>query len=446
MTIRTRIAPSPTGPFHIGTARTALFNYLFAKKHGGLFIVRIEDTDKERSKPVYETDILEQLLWLNLNADETYRQSEHLSRHAEVLRELVSSSAAYVSNEQAKDGSGREVEVVRLHNPGAVISFKDLIRGTIQFDTAELGDFVIARSITDPLYHLAVVVDDEDEGITHVIRGEDHISNTQRQILIQRALGYREPAYAHLPLILAQDRSKLSKRRHAVSIAEYRRDGYLSTAIINYLALLGWHPEGEGEILSMQDIISQFDIERIQKGGAIFDVEKLKWFNRQYLLQLSKKEQEDAIVGILSEILKNEIPSFSETVARRIVPIIVERVSVWDDVRQLAHAGDFHFYFMKPALEKTMVMWKNTGVEETRRHLEHLIGVLGKADEDTYEDPGRIKEAVWSYAEKEGRGHVLWPFRYALTGREKSPDPFTITAVLGKEETLLRLNAALDAL
>lgn len=281
-----RFAPSPTGPLHIGGARTALFNYIFAKQTGGKFILRIEDTDKERSKTAYEQDIRDGLAWLGIVPDASYRQSERTELYQKHLDALLKSGAAYVSREKKKEGEG-EVEVVRFKNPNKRVTFHDMVRGEVSFDTTELKDFVIARSVSEPLYHLAVVIDDFEMGITHIIRGEDHISNTPRQILIQEALGAPRPIYAHIPLILATDRSKLSKRKHgeAVSLAHYRAQGIAPEAMVNFLALLGWHPSASdaSEVLSWNDLIAQFQLERVQKGGAVLDANKLNWLNRQYL-------------------------------------------------------------------------------------------------------------------------------------------------------------------
>ncbi len=211
--VRVRFPPSPTGYCHVGTARMAILNYLFAKNHEGQIIFRSEDTDKERSKREYETDIIDSLTWLHLSWDEFYRQSERTALYRDKLKQLIDEGKAYISEEESKKTAGEKVQVIRFKNPGSKITFNDLIRGEITFDTTDLKDFVIARAEDDPVWHFAVVVDDADMKITHVIRGEDHISNTPRQILIQEALGFPRPAYAHYPLHLATDRSKLSKRK-----------------------------------------------------------------------------------------------------------------------------------------------------------------------------------------------------------------------------------------
>ena len=259
----TRFAPSPTGLFHSGSYRTALFSYLYARQNGGQFILRIEDTDKARSKKEYEDNIIESLKWIGLEYDAFYRQSDNLPTHQKYLNQLIAEGKAYVSKEPARgkdgapvlgeDGKEKMVEVVRFKNPGGKVKFHDLIRGDIEMDTTELKDFVIAKNLNEPLFHLAVVVDDFTEGVTHVIRGEDHISNTPRQILIARAIGAPEPTYAHLPLILAEDRSKLSKRKGALAITEYRDKGFLPEAVVNYMALLGWNPGTEQEIMSLKE-------------------------------------------------------------------------------------------------------------------------------------------------------------------------------------------------
>src|SRR3990167_5246587 len=279
--IITRFPPSPTGPLHIGNVRTALFNYLYARQNNGRFIVRIEDTDKARSKKEYEESILESLQWLGLERDgEILQKSERTEIYKKYLQKLINENKAYISTET----KGENREVVRFQNPNKSVKFDDLIRGVVEFDTTELGDFIVAKSVDEPLYHLAVVIDDCESGITHVIRGEDHISNTPRQILIQEAIDATRPFYAHLPLVLAQDRSKLSKRRHgeSASLNYYRHKGYSPEAIINYLALLGWNPGTEQEIFTLEELINVFDLSRVHKGGAIFDEKKLAWVNRKH--------------------------------------------------------------------------------------------------------------------------------------------------------------------
>jgi len=299
----TRFPPSPTGHLHIGSARTALFNYLFAKHNNGSMRLRFEDTDKERSKKEFEDDIIEGLRWLGLYSEtsEVPRQSERTEIYKKHLIPLLEKGFAYEA-EEAKNTPDKKV--VRFKNPNKTISFFDLVRGDVTFDTTELGDFVIARNTEEPLYHLAVVIDDHEMGVTHVIRGEDHISNTPRQILIQEAIGASRPLYAHIPLILGKDKSKLSKRHGAISVTEYRNQGFLPEALVNFLALIGWNPGGEREVYSLNELVALFSLEKVQKGGAKFDLDKLRWMNKEYLRKVPKEEFELHALEFLPEAIK----------------------------------------------------------------------------------------------------------------------------------------------
>ena len=370
----------------------ALFNYLFAKQNGGKIVFRLENTDKERSKTEFEEDIIESLKWLGISYDEgPIRQSERTEIYKKYIQKMLNDGTAYVSHEP----EGENKEVIRFKNLNKTITFDDVIRGEITFDTTELKDFVVARNIDDPLYHLTVVIDDHQSGITHVIRGEDHISNTPRQILLQEAIGAARPQYAHLPMILAPDRTKMSARHGAVSVREYREMGYLPQAMVNYLALLGWNPGTEQEVFTMEELVEQFDLKKIQKGGAIFDEKKLQWVNKEHTKRLSPEEQKKIIL----KSIENE-------------PYI---------------AGE-------PELDAEKICWKKISKEETIRHLE---------------EAGKIIEAggdLMAYAEREGKGNVLWPVRYALTGATASPDPITMLEFLGKEKSLKRLEKAIMVL
>lgn len=436
----TRIAPSPTGLFHIGTARTALFNWLYAQKHGGTFIIRIEDTDKVRSKPEYEKNILDGLEWLGLHADTIIRQSERVSIHKTYIEKLLESGHAFVSKEEKKvDEDGKEMrsEVIRFKNPGGTLTFHDEIRGLITFDTTELGDFVIAKSTDEPLYHLAVVVDDIEMGITHVIRGEDHISNTPRQVLLYRALGIEPPVYAHLPLILAPDRSKMSKRHGAVSIDDYRTQGYVKEALINFLGLLGFNPGDDREIYSLNEFVDVFSLDRIQKGGAIFDINRLKWFNRHYL-----RANNDEF--FLSQLSAADARFESARVHTPLLASIVrERVELQADITNLATNGDLAYVHTRPQVAVSGLSWKGTQTSETiATHLKKVKELLCSLEKSEMSIE-KIKAAIWPYAEEVGRGDVLWPLRYSLTGLDKSPDPFTVIALLGIPESIERIDAAL---
>lgn len=440
----TRMAPSPTGHLHVGTARTALYNYLFARRHGGKFIYRSEDTDKERSKKEFEDEIIEGLHWLGFEWDEFYRQSERAPIYRGYLERAIENGTAFLSKEESKREPGTFIEVVRLKNPNTVITFEDEIRGEISFDTTELGDFVIARSLDDALYHFTVVVDDHEMEVTHVIRGEDHISNTPRQILIQEAIGATRPIYAHLSLLLGTDRSKLSKRNGTTQLDAYRGDGYLKEAIVNYLAFLGWNPGTEREIFTKDELIQAFDIGGIQKAGAIFDIEKLKWFNKEHL----KTYSDDAFLEMVNERFPEEItalPQFSEDRLRKLVPTIRERISVPCEVVEHAEAGDYHFAFAAPIVPVHMLKWKNDpSPREALPRLQKLAEIIATLPDDV--SPEEAKDAIWDFAEEIGRGEVLWPLRVALTGRDRSPDPFTVIHIIGSAEAYKRVQLACDAI
>lgn len=439
----TRIAPSPTGEMHIGTVRTALFNYLFAKQQGGTYFVRIEDTDKERNKEEWVDAIWRDFDWIGIKPDAKYRTSERLDRHRELLRQLIDSGKAYISKEPKKDDPSQTVEVVRLKNPGATVTFADLIRGDVTFDTAELGDFVIARSIDDPLYHFAVVADDGDQEVTHVLRAEEHISNTPRQILILEALGFRRPVYGHMPLILAPDKAKLSKRKHGASVDKYRAQGFLPEAIINYLALLGWNPGTDREFFTLEDLMREFDFSKMHKAGAVFDIEKMRWFNRHYLLQQPDEEFMNNVAGIMKTELEERGVTWDNEKAGAIIPIVRERISVYEDVRMLAKEGEFDFFFIDPSLDAAKLPEKKSTPEATKEHLAFAENALQALSDFSATS---IKDALWEYATEKGRGAVLWPIRYSLSGREKSPDPFVIASIIGKDATLRRIKAARELL
>ncbi|HEX8947206.1 MAG TPA: glutamate--tRNA ligase family protein [Candidatus Paceibacterota bacterium] len=444
-TIVTRIPPSPTGHFHIGTARTALFNYLFARHHGGRIVFRSEDTDRTRSKREYEDEIIEGLHWLGIEWDEFSRQSEHAPRHRELLEKLVAEGKAYVSAEPAKDAPERTVEVVRLKNPGKVITFTDLVRGDITFDTTELGDFVIARSLGDPLYHFAVVVDDMDALVTHVIRGEDHISNTPRQILIQEALGAPRPAYAHIPLILDEKRAKLSKRSGATAVTDYRNEGVLPEALVNYLALLGWSPGDDREDFSLAELVAAFSLEGVQKSGAAWSREKLLSVNQRWMRKLS-----DADFLTHLDVGRNSSYMPEERLAKT-VPLLKERAQTFGEARDLL-SGELACLFTAPTPSLDTLRAKEpadrpgltkTALEGILAPLESLPdGVSVEAVKDTLMPLADAEEAKG----KGGRGAVLWPLRYALSGQERSPDPFTLITILGKGESRDRIRTALAIL
>jgi glutamyl-tRNA synthetase len=442
----TRFAPSPTGFLHLGNYRTAVFSYLYARQRNGKFIVRIEDTDKERSKKEFELNIIESLAWLGLDFDELFKQSDRIDSHRKYLNQLIKDGKAYVSKEAAKDGSGVIKEIIRFKNPNKLVAFHDLIRGRIEIDTTDLGDFVIAKNINEPLFHLAVVVDDFEMGVSHVVRGEDHISNTPRHILIQEAIGAPTPTYAHLPLVLADDRSKLSKRKGALPLTDYRDLGYIADALLNTMALIGWNPGTEQEIFSLNELIKIFDLSKVQKGGAIFNPIKLDWINKEHIKRLPEAEQISQIKSWLAGIGFHPADKMLENLR----PIIIDRISKWADIKTMHEAGELEYFFKTPEYSKDGLIWKKLKDNPekfilSKKYLEKVYELLHDIPVAGFNHES-VKLGLSSYAEQEGKGEVLWPLRYALSGAEKSPDPFTLAPTLGKVESLNRIKAAIDKL
>jgi len=389
--------------------RTALFNYLFARKYDGKLILRVEDTDKERSKKEYEDNILDGLKWLGISYDEIYHQSERVDVHKKYLQKMIKEGSAYEA-EESKDRTGK---IIRFKNPNTKVSFNDSVRGNIEFDTTDLGDFVIAKNLNTPLFHLAVVVDDFEMGVTHIIRGEDHISNTPRQILIQRAIDAPEPQYAHIPLILAPDRSKLSKRHGAVSVMEFKEKGYLPEAMVNFLALIGWNPGDERELFTIEELVKEFSLEKVQKSGAIFNTEKLDWINKEYIKKMSSGEIMEKIEVCMPESVRN-IEGVTCDKFEKILPVIVERINVFSDIEKMAESGELQYFFSQPKYEKEGLFWKDErDAEKTKERIEKVINILQEISAEDF-TAEKTKKSIWDYATEEGRGSVLWPMRFAL--------------------------------
>jgi glutamyl-tRNA synthetase len=466
MTVRVRFAPSPTGFLHIGGVRTALFNFLFARSQKGVFIVRIEDTDKERSKKEYEEDILENLSWLKLNWDEPIiHQSERIDLYKKIIEILIEKKLAYYcfcskeelelkKQEQLTKGeypiypgtcrnlSKEEVikkkknnnYVIRLKVPLKTISFKDYLRGEIKIDFKQIGDFIIAKKETEPLYVLANTIDDHYQGITHVIRGEEFISTTPKQILIYKYLNWKIPTFVHLPLVLGPDRTKLSKRHGAKSIKEFREDGYLPEAILNYVALLGWHPPEDKEIISLEEMIKFFKLEKLNKNPTIFDFKKLNYFNRYYL----KNKPAEEILHLLD--FKNyDINLYSYEKILKIINLGKERAVTLNDV-----LSSVDFFFKDFDYDKNLLRWQNTSFEIIKNNLELIKKEFVKLKEEDFYS-FKIKEVLDNLAGKD-KGPFFWPLRVALSGKEFSPPPFDLAEIYGKEKTLSLINKAIDKL
>lgn len=470
--VRTRFAPSPTGVLHIGGARTALFNYLFAKKHQGRFILRIEDTDLERSKPEFEKNIVDSLKWLGIEYDEgpdtenelgPYRQRERLAIYEKYLKKLLEENKAYYcfcleeeleaqrqdqqSRGEAPKYSGKcqnlkkeEVEknlkegkqcVIRFRITPEKTKFKDLIRGEVEFNNSLTGDIVIAKNLQTPLYNFAVVIDDFEMKISHVIRGEEHLSNTPKQIAIQKALSLPHPQYAHLPLILAPNRTKLSKRHGAVSVTEYEKEGYLPETLVNFIAFLGWNPGGEREIYAMSSMIKEFSLERIQKAGAIFNIQRLDYLNGFYIRQKSIEKLTELCLPYLKENgLETKIESLP-----KIISLYRERLKKLSEIPELVD------FLLKDNLEydKDLLKWKEMENSEILQSLELAEKFLSEINDKDW-TKNNLETVLMPEAEKIGdRGRILWPLRAALSGKKASAGPFEIAEALGKEKTLKRI-------
>ena len=460
MQVITRFAPSPTGLLHIGGARTALFNYVYAKQNEGLFLVRIEDTDKERSKKEYEKNILDSLASIGLSPDEKpINQSERNDVYVDAAKKIFESGNAYwcdcskeeleeMRKQQEKDGKkpmydGRsrnkglkqsENTVLRLATPedGEII-VNDLIRGKVVFQNSELDDLILLRSDGTPTYHLCNVVDDFEQNVTTVIRGEDHLSNTPRQIHIQNALGYPALEYAHLPLVLGPDKRRLSKRHAATSLEEYKSDGYLDSAILNTLARLGWS-KGDQEVFYMEDLIRDFNICDVQKAGAIFDITKLDWLNTQHIANLSfedfKKELKPFLKDLSIDIDNHQnvdlLLSSMRTVESTFKKIADDLIPYYFEVNT----------YNQQAIDKFV---DNEGL----KILNDLSGILLSIDEWS---ENNIDNALKNYQNENNCPvpKVNQPIRIALTGSTKSPSLGLTLAIFGKNEALKRIDNLID--
>jgi glutamyl-tRNA synthetase len=413
--VRVRFAPSPTGALHIGGARTALYNWLVARGRGGTFVLRIEDTDRERSTPENVEQILDALRWLELDWDEgPHSQSARAGRHREAIDRLVSEGRAYED-----EGAVR----LRVPDEGSTV-VDDAIRGEVRFEHAAIADFVIARSDGSPLYNLAVAVDDLDMEITDVVRGEDHLSNTPRQVLILAALGAAPPRYAHLPLLHGSDGKKLSKRHEAASVQELRDRGYLPAAVRNYLALLGWGFDAETTFFTTEELVQRFSLDRVSRAPAVFDEKKLRWMNGRYLRELAVED--------LTRMLEERIGRRGLAPA---VAIAQEKMQTLEEFWPLAGFLLERRELDERAWAKVM---RDGAPERLVRAREALAGVKPFAEPE-------IEAALRGLVEEVGAkpGEVFQPVRLAISGTSISPGIFESVALLGQEETLARIDATL---
>jgi glutamyl-tRNA synthetase len=504
--VRVRFAPSPTGFLHVGGARTAIFNWLFAKNQNGKFLLRIEDTDPERSKSELSAQIIRSMNWLQMFADEpVIYQSDNIARYKEVVKQLLNSGKAYyafespeeldakrreaqvkkipfkydraslkLSKETIKEnlGSGKNYTVRFLVSEGET-EFDDIVHGKTVFQNSEIDDFVILRSDGSPVYQLAVVVDDNDMAITHIIRGDDHLSNTPKQILLYKALGWQVPCFAHLPMILDEQKKKLSKRRNTVSVEEYKEQGYLPEALFNFLTLLGFAPpsplpaprlrqaghplsqkeRGETpskgrEIISRESLVKEFTFERVNKSSAVFDTKKLKWINSEYI----KMADENRIAEMVKEkLIEKKI--IEERLARElplqyiisVVRLMKERVSTINDFIEFGK-----YFFAEPVGydEKSIAKYWN---DDVKKYLGEYLEVLknppaapppfGKGGNNDAFTAAKLEQALREFTDSKGTkaSQLIHPLRLALTGISISPGIFELMEVLGKDRIIARI-------
>ncbi len=475
MSIRVRFAPSPTGELHIGGARTALYNYLVAKKAGGQFILRLEDTDQERYIKGSEQRLLDDLLWLGLSWDEgpdiggyhgPYIQSQRLKIYQEHAQKLLASGEAYycfcsedrlqtLRKEQTASGQPTKYDrhclslnkeqiknkikeagkyVIRLKIPDGFTQFTDSIHGQIKVDNQTIDDQILIKSDGYPTYHLACVVDDHLMEITNVIRGEEWLPSTPKHVLLYQAFGWTPPTWTHLPNVLNTQRVKLSKRKdgETVWLSTYRRQGYLPAALINFLALLGWHPHDNRELFTLAELVKEFDLARVQKAGAIFDLDKLYWFNAQYIKKME--------ITTLDKLLKDFYPQ-TKFNTLPLTQILQTRLTTLAEVKTIAE----FFFVDQVSLTKNKLIPKDSFLEDTIKALGLSKEKLSKL---THWEISALQNCLTNLIAEYNftRRQVLWPIRVALTGQEKSPDVFDVLWALGKERSLVRIERALSLL
>ncbi|TSC70732.1 MAG: Glutamate--tRNA ligase [Parcubacteria group bacterium Gr01-1014_46] len=482
--IVTRFAPSPTGFMHIGSVRTALFAYLYAKKNNGIFILRIEDTDKAREVEGSIDHIMKSLKWLGLDWDfgpdkpgsfGSCIQSERLGTYLEHAHKLIEKGFAYpdpyteeeLANFRKKAEEEKKPFLFRDYRPETFenwdgkkpLRFKvpeikrykwiDAVRGELEAGEEALDDFILIKGDGYPTYNFAHIIDDLNMEVTHIMRGDEFISSTPRFLSLYDALGIEYPVFVSLPPILRDDRTKkLGKRDGAKDILDYKEEGYLPEAIINFLALIGWNPGTEQEVFTLDELISTFDISKIQKAGGAFNEEKLDWMNKEHIKKLSS---ETVRKEVLERLRKNVTLAGKEKLedsnfVDKICSVIVPHVSKWGDIDTMAGAGELTYFFEEPTYDSSMLSWKGDSLDNSKKHLEEVVKILENCQDKDFETSEGIKSKVFPYAEEVGRGNVLWPLRVSLSGREKSPDPFTLLYVLGKTESLKRVNNAIKKL
>ncbi len=477
----TRFAPSPTGFMHVGGVRTALFGWLWARKNNGTFILRLEDTDKEREVAGSLEHIIASLKWIGIDWDEgpdiggkhvPYKQSERLDTYKKYADILIQKGFAYADPYTVEEVEAfrKQAEAekrpflyrnhrpenppiwdgtkpLRFKTPIKKYVWNDLVRGDLEAGEEAVDDFVLIKSDGYPTYNFAHIIDDLLMEITHIFRADEFISSTPKFLALYEALEIQRPEFVTLPPILGEaGTKKLGKRDGAKDILDYEKEGFLPEAMFNFLAFIGWNPGGgdDKEVLSPEEIKNAFDLKHIQKGGGKFNEEKLVWLNKEHMKLLSEEKRNEEISARLKKIGYENVPE-------KVYGIIFEHISKWSDIDTMATAGDLDFYFKAPEYEAAQLAWKDSPALESRRHLEKVLEILQNEPFDLLRDraqatTGKIKSLIFDYATEQGRGNVLWPLRVALSGKDKSPDPFTLIYILGKTETLTRIETAVKKL
>jgi glutamyl-tRNA synthetase len=426
---RLRFAPSPTGYLHVGGARTALFNWLYVRRHGGVFVLRIEDTDAERSSTEMVTGILDGLRWLGLDWDEgpdtggphaPYFQSQRLEKYRAAAEQLLASDRAF-----------KDEGAIRFKVPAGQTRFTDLVHGEIAFDNEHIESFVILRSDGHPTYHLSVVVDDIDMDITHVVRGDDHISNTPKQVLLYEACGKPVPAFAHVPLIMGPDKKRLSKRHGATSVMEYERQGYIPEGMVNFLALLGWSPGGDEELFTIRELIDRFTLEGISGGNAVFNTEKLDWFNHQHLLRLTDEELIARLAPLVAAT--SDLASVDKAWFGQVLTLLRPRAKRLGDYVEGARP-----FLEDPADYDPEAVKKQLLAPGLVDHIRALRDAFAGA---AFDEPA-LEQTLRALADTRGvkAGNLIHAARIAMTGRMVSPGLFEMLVLLGRDRVLARLD------
>lgn len=484
--IITRFAPSPTGFMHVGGVRTALYAWLFARKNNGTMILRIEDTDKEREVPGSIAHIIESLKWVGIDWNEgpdiggpnaPYLQSERLDSYKKYAQILIDKGLAYadpysedeLENFRKQAGENKKPFLYRNHRPEnppvwdgtkplrlkivnpEKTKWHDLVRGDLEAGPEALDDFILIKSDGYPTYNFAHIIDDLEMGVTHIFRADEFISSTPKFIALYEALEIKRPEFVTLPPIMGPDgKKKLGKRDGAKDLLDYRNEGYLPEAIANFLALIGWHPGGNDEIFSIQELKDLFTIEKIHKSGGNFNDVKLNWMNKEHMLRLSHNEYKKNLEIFIPEHIST-LSTYSSRIDK-VIDVIRDRLEYFKQIQNMYDDGDLEYFFIPPFYDTELLFCSEKmrkGVEVTRTSLSSILTTCQKELENIKNDEWNkdtIKNILWPIAEREGRGIVLWAIRVSLSGKEKSPDPFILGEILGKEEALERIQRAIGFL